>query len=90
VIGLAEAAVKHWGAGAVEVAPQAATGSSGHEAGLLQLNCDKANLQMGWQPRWDLESTFRETVSWYRAHHDQKDMTEYTRRQIHQYMESHL
>ena len=37
-----------------------------HEAGLLQLNCDKARLRLGWQPRLDFASTVDWTADWYR------------------------
>jgi CDP-glucose 4,6-dehydratase len=35
------------------------------EAKLLQLNCDKANLLLGWFPSWGLEDTIRHTADWY-------------------------
>ncbi len=37
-----------------------------HEAGLLHLNCDKANHQLGWRPTWNFESTITNTVVWYK------------------------
>lgn len=40
--------------------------SSVHEAGLLQLNCDKARTQLNWRPRWDFKRTFQETTEWYK------------------------
>jgi CDP-glucose 4,6-dehydratase len=35
--------------------------NSGHEAGLLQLNCDKAISKLGWTPRWSTEKAILET-----------------------------
>lgn len=37
-----------------------------HEAGLLQLNCDKAKSILDWQPRWDFVRTIEQTTDWYR------------------------
>lgn len=37
-----------------------------HEAGLLQLNCDKANLELGWNPRWSGMQAIEMTAEWYR------------------------
>jgi len=40
-----------------------------HEANLLHLQIDKAYHRLGWQPRWDYDTTLRRTVGWYRAYH---------------------
>ena len=40
-----------------------------HEAKLLHLQIDKAHHWLGWQPRWDFDTTLDRTVSWYRAQH---------------------
>jgi CDP-glucose 4,6-dehydratase len=37
-----------------------------HEAGLLQLNCDKAHQEIGWYPRWGVEKTLLATADWYK------------------------
>jgi len=37
-----------------------------HEAGLLQLNCDKAHQKLKWQPTWGLKKTFEVTADWYK------------------------
>jgi CDP-glucose 4,6-dehydratase len=63
---LIDAALQHWpgawndlsGAGAV------------HEAGRLHLQIDKANHQLGWQPRWPFAITVQRTVGWYQAVHE--------------------
>ena len=61
---LAREIVAVWGGGTIEVAPSA---SDPHEAGLLHLNWDKAQIQLGWQPRWGFQRAVSETVGWYRA-----------------------
>jgi CDP-glucose 4,6-dehydratase len=38
-----------------------------HEARLLQLNCDKAHQDLGWQSRWGVEKTFSATAEWYKT-----------------------
>ncbi|WP_216824950.1 CDP-glucose 4,6-dehydratase [Roseovarius sp. EL26] len=37
-----------------------------HEAGLLLVNCDKANLRLEWFPRWNFTQSIFETVDWYK------------------------
>lgn len=37
-----------------------------HEAGLLQLNCDKAHQKLKWKPTWGLKKTFEVTADWYK------------------------
>ena len=36
-----------------------------HEAGLLNLDIDKARRILGWKPQWDFSATVRKTVQWY-------------------------
>ena len=40
-----------------------------HEASRLHLQIDKAQHQLGWQPRWDFATTVARTASWYRDVH---------------------
>ena len=58
----------------------------GHEAGLLQLNCDKAFSKLGWSPRWNTEKAILETASWFDEHFkNQKSMVSVSRSQIKEY-----
>ena len=41
-------------------------GSQMHEANLLYLETCKAQSQLMWFPRWDIETTIAETVKWYK------------------------
>jgi CDP-glucose 4,6-dehydratase len=41
-----------------------------HEAATLTLNIDKAARDLGWEPRWPLESAVARTAAWYRAFQD--------------------
>ena len=38
-----------------------------HEAGLLQLNSDKARQLLKWDTRWDFDQTMAVTGGWYKA-----------------------
>jgi CDP-glucose 4,6-dehydratase len=57
-----------------------------HEAGLLHLNCEKANSQMNWFPKWNFDQTLTNTVSWYRQAHDGRHIRELSESQINEYM----
>ncbi len=40
-----------------------------HEAGMLMLESKKAKEKLGWGPVWDLRTTAKKTLSWYRNFH---------------------
>lgn len=66
VIELVEQILKVWPGGwKQQPSPQAL-----HEAQLLHLNHDKAYHLLGWEPRWDFETTVRKTVEWYQCWHN--------------------
>lgn len=56
-----------------------------HEAQLLRLDSTKAKERLNWYPRWQLEQTVEETVSWYRHWIDGADMLAASRAQIERY-----
>ena len=58
-----------------------------HEAGLLHLNCDKANHLLGWNPVWNFEQTVNTTVEWYKKYLDNANPKELSLKDINQYME---
>ena len=64
---LIEAVLRHWPGTWSDL-----SGAAGavHEAGRLHLQIDKANHQLGWQPRWPFAMTVQRTVSWYQAVHE--------------------
>ncbi len=45
--------------------------NSYNEAGLLKLNCDKANHILNWKPTWGFERTISETMIWYKTFYNQ-------------------
>jgi CDP-glucose 4,6-dehydratase len=59
-----------------------------HEASFLKLDCSKARAQLGWVPKWDLETATKEIVQWQRAYQAKKNMQEFSLAQINKYMGS--
>lgn len=56
-----------------------------HEAGKLNLATEKAFHLLGWQPRWDFETTIEKTAEWYRGVYHGGDPLELTLKQIAEY-----
>lgn len=59
---LIEALLRHWPGSWEDQSDPAAP----HEAGLLHLVSDLAQQQLGWQPRWNFDTTLERTARWYR------------------------
>jgi CDP-glucose 4,6-dehydratase len=57
-------------------------GAHPHEAQYLNLDCAKAKAELGWAPRWGLNSTLEATVRWHKAHQSNQDMRLVVREQI--------
>lgn len=57
-----------------------------HEANLLKLDCSKAQTQLGWVPRWDLEIATQMVVEWQKAYQAKKSMYKLSCEQIDSYM----
>ena len=84
---LVTAVVREWGGGSWSQPPD---DGGGHEATLLRLAIDKAQMRLGWHPRWDFDRTVRRTVEWYRDYHSGADMVARTIAQIAEYSASEL
>jgi len=56
-----------------------------HEAHSLSLDISKAFLKLNWYPKWDLETSIQETVDWYKAYFEKKDVLNLTNKQIERY-----
>jgi len=69
-----------WGEGAVWKTEGDAR--SPYEALRLGLSCSKAELRLGWTPRWRIETALGHTLDWYRAMRGGGDMLEETRAQV--------
>lgn len=77
---LADLFVKHWGEPAVW--KNVAEANAPHEAGFLKLDCAKLKKRFGWAPIWHVDRAVGETVRWYQAWADGKDLTAVTEEQI--------
>lgn len=64
-----------------QVVPRPATDGP-HEANLLTLDCTKARIKLGWQPRLDFDCCIRWTADWYSAWNNGFNMVEFTRFQL--------
>lgn len=56
-----------------------------HEAHYLKLDCSKARSVLDWCPRWDLETTLTNIVTWHKTKHIGGDIRQATIDQILQY-----
>jgi len=56
-----------------------------HEATLLQLDSTKARNRLGWQPRWNFDTTLANTIAWYKHFAAGQDMRSFTLTQIDAY-----
>jgi len=63
-------------------------GKQPHEAGLLKLDSTKANIRLGWSPRWNLQTAMDKTIEWHQAWHKGADMAAVTSEQIMTYTAS--
>lgn len=72
-----------WGEGAAyHIDPSAA---DLHEAHYLKLDCSKAHMKLGWQPRWNLMHTLEKISEWHKAQRSGDDMQALTLAQIREY-----
>jgi CDP-glucose 4,6-dehydratase len=58
-----------------------------HEAFYLKLDCSKTRSLLKHKPAWSIEKTLHETVEWYKAWHNKKNMREFTICQIDTYQQ---
>ena len=58
--------------------------SKEHEANLLTLNSEQARRDLGWSPRWGIETALEKTLEWYAAHRESGALL--TDRQIREHM----
>jgi len=58
-----------------------------HETGFLRLDSTHARKDLGWQPRWGLDTAVKATVDWHHAWRDgrTRDMLDFSLRQIEAY-----
>lgn len=80
---LAESIIKYWGDGEIKCEINI---NAPHEAGLLKLNCDKANNLLRWSGKWCFDKTVEETVRWYKSFMNDDKILKISREQINLYM----
>lgn len=56
-----------------------------HEANMLKLDSSKAKSQLGWRPRWDLQTALGMTLAWHQAWKQGADMAATSVQQIQAY-----
>jgi CDP-glucose 4,6-dehydratase len=61
----------HWDAMAYEFKPDK---DQPHEAGLLQLDCAKANSLLNWHPVWDSGRALEKTAVWYKNYYSKNNI----------------
>lgn len=76
------AVIREWGAGEWM---QPVDDGALHEATLLRLAIDKAQMRLGWHPRWDFDEAIRRTVDWYKAFYAGADVAACASAQIADY-----
>lgn len=57
-------------------------GDQPHEANYLKLDCSKAKMKLGWEPRTNLNLALEWINEWYREYHQKNDMRKVTEAQI--------
>jgi CDP-glucose 4,6-dehydratase len=82
VLEVAEHLVARFGSGSIN---SSSSEKNCHEAGLLKLNCDRANQILGWFPRWDFERTLYMTADWYKNVQNGEEAKKVTREQLYDY-----
>lgn len=58
--------------------------SKEHEASLLTLDSGQAQCELGWKPRWEIETALDKTLTWYATYRDSGELL--TGRQIEEHM----
>jgi CDP-glucose 4,6-dehydratase len=71
------------------ISPQFATTPNLDENPWLVIDSTKAKHLLQWSPQWDLRTSIRQTVDWYRAWSRHEDMLRFTREQLATYRGLH-
>lgn len=78
--------IKYFGKGDIKILEN--LDSSTPEAHLLQLNCEKANSELNWHPRWDVDKALEMTANWYKKVGSGEPVDKVTDDQIKEYVGS--
>ncbi len=66
---LVKKSIATWGEGSFDAPPQK---GAVHEAGLLQLDIEKAGKELSWKPAFSTDEAITLTIHWYKQHLQQK------------------
>lgn len=79
-----------WGPGAAVIEESEEDSNHAlHETSALRLDSSLAIRELGWEPRWNLETSLQKVVEWERTRLEgTKDLREFTRQQITDYQHS--
>lgn len=69
---LSQYLASHWSA--LQIKHDSSPHFHPHEAAILRLNATAAQIQLGWQPVWDIEKTLLHTANWYKAFYENKEI----------------
>lgn len=61
------------------------TGNNPHEASFLKLDCSKAKSELGWKPRWNLETALTKIIEWTQTYKNNEDVKQMCIKQINDY-----
>lgn len=64
-------------------------GEHPHEAHYLKLDCSKAHMRLGWQPRWNLEKALQSIIEWVSVLVCTGNLRECSLKQIDEYENQH-
>ena len=79
---LVEKAIQLWGSGSwIEVLDKTP------EEAYLMLNSQKAISQLGWMPKYNIDSAIAKTINWYKAWFEGQDMKIYSEKEIIDFLE---
>ena len=60
-------------------------GSQPHEANYLKLDCSKAMAELGWMPKWDVETALDKVIEWTKAYQEGQNIRDVCHRQVEEY-----
>lgn len=80
---IVEMVIRGWGKGNYEIEKT----DNSQEAETLFLDSSKAINLLEWAPKYDIQTSIRKTVEWYKEFYNNKDADIFTERQIQEYWE---
>jgi CDP-glucose 4,6-dehydratase len=63
-------------------------GNHPHEAGYLKLDCSKAKMKLGWQPRWNIGTAIEKIVEWVGSYENGDNVRNVCQKQLQDYLSS--